>query len=94
MSTKYPEAMRALLGQIEQFRRQELSLEDLKSALWETARVVSSHEERPLRTALQQAEGQLDMLQHTKDEGAVDAEVLKAIDLLEARIRAAVSAPR
>lgn len=93
MATQYAETLNALLQQIERFRCSDLSLDDLKSAIWEAARVVSSHEERALRDALQQAEGRLDMIQFTVNEPGVRAEALKLVDAIEARARTAMSAP-
>ena len=87
MATRYAETLSGLLEQIDRFRRAEISLDDLKSALWEAAGVVSSHEERALRETIQQAEGQLDMLQFTVSDTNVHAEALKVVEGLEARIR-------
>jgi hypothetical protein len=94
MATQYAEALMKLLEQIEKFRRRDLDLEDLKSAIWEAARNVSSHDERELREALQRAEGSLDMTQFTVNEPDVRAEALKVVNTLEARVRAALEAPR
>jgi hypothetical protein len=93
MMTHYAETLAVLLERIDRFRRSDLSLGDLKSAIWEAARVVSSHEERGLRDALQQAEGRLDMIQFTVEEPGIRGEVLKILDAIEARVRAAISAP-
>jgi hypothetical protein len=93
MATQYAETLNALLEQLERFRCSDLSLDDLKSAIWEAARVVSSHEERALRDALQQAEGRLDMIQFTVNEPGIRAEALKLVDAIEARVRTAMSSP-
>jgi hypothetical protein len=93
MATLYAEALAGLLERIDRFRRSDLSLDDLKSAIWEAARVVSSHEERALRDSLQQAEGRLDMIQFTVEEPGVRIEALKILDAVEARVRAAMLPP-
>lgn len=93
MTTRYAETLAVLLVQIDRFRRSDLSLDALKSAIWEAARVVSSHEDRALRDALQQAEGRLDMVQFTVDESGARVEALKILDTLEARVRAPTSHP-
>ncbi len=93
MATHYAEVLTALLEQIDRFRRTDLSLDDLKSAIWEAAWVVSSHEERELRAALQQAEGRLDMIQFAVDEPDVRPEAMKILEAVEAHLRAAMSSP-
>lgn len=93
MTSHYAETLAVLLGQIDRFRRSDLSLDDLKSAIWEAARIVSAHEERALRDALQQAEGRLDMIQFAVDEPGVRAEALKILDAVEAQVKAAISPP-
>lgn len=93
MTTHYMDTLSVLLERIDRFRRSDLSLDDLKSALWEAAQAVSSHEERELRDALQQAEGRLDMIQFTVEEPGIRSEALKILDAVEARVRAAMLSP-
>jgi len=93
MATQYVVVLTALLQQIDTFRRGDLSLDALKSAIWETARQLSSHEERALREALQQAEGRLDMIQFTVEDRIVRVEALKIVDTIETWVKAVVALP-
>jgi hypothetical protein len=91
MGTVYARELERLVEQIHAFRRRDLSLGDLQSALWEASGVVSSHEERVLREALQHAEARLEAIRFTIEEADVFAEALKVADAVEARIQAALT---
>ncbi|MBI1946834.1 MAG: hypothetical protein HYS27_14155 [Deltaproteobacteria bacterium] len=93
MSTVYARELTQLVDQIHAFRRRDLSLGELQSALWEASGVVASHEERVLREALRHAEAQLEAIQFTVEEADVFAEALKVADAVEARLRAAMPPP-
>jgi len=65
--TLYQNVLKNLSDACEQYRNHCMEITDLKNAVWQAARIITSVQERDLRDVLQQAEGELDMIQFTSE---------------------------
>ena len=83
MSTNHPIAIVNLLVRCEEYRLQNVPLDELKQAVWETAQTIESSDEYEFRKALQVIEGRLDMVQFTTDSETVFDATLPIIHELE-----------
>jgi hypothetical protein len=90
MPTAYPEVLRNVLTSVEQLKLARIAIDDLKAALWEASRVISSHEERELRQYFQWAEGKLDMIQSTVSSEDAFPEALKIAQGVEDQVNRAL----
>jgi hypothetical protein len=90
MATIYGEQLQDLLTSIAQYSMGRLHLAELKNRIWTTAQTISSYEERDLRKFLQWAEGQLDMVQFTRDADNVFSASLDIVRVIEDRVRDAL----
>jgi len=63
--TIYQKELKNLLTVCEKYRKKHLGTEELKNSVWQTARTITDTEGEELRNFLQQAEGELDMVQFT-----------------------------
>ena len=86
MPTLYPDAVNSVLSSVALYRRREMSLDELKTAIWEAARAISSPTESDLHRFLQAAEGMLDVLQSTVDAASLNREVSRYDSLADFRI--------
>jgi len=82
--TIYQKELKNLLADCERYRRNHLGTEELKSSLWQTARTITDTEEQELRNFLQQAEGELDMIQFTCED--MSGESLRVVSGITERI--------
>jgi len=87
MATLYPSVLDELQRACEQYRNHSLTMDGLKAAVWKAASEVVAHEERELRDHLQQAEGQLDVIQFTTNESEIFDHSLGVVDRIEATVR-------
>lgn len=87
MATIYPTVLDEVERTCEEYRRRSLTLNDLKAALWKAASEVVAHDERSLRSFLQWAEGQLDMIQFTTDDAYLYGRTLEIVERVEEMMR-------
>lgn len=84
----YKSAAAALIDSCNAYRDREMTLPALKARVWEAAQSIVAIEEKALRSFLQQAEGRLDMVEHTRDEDEVFAATLRIVREIEDELRA------
>ena len=87
MATIYPMVLDEVERACGEYRRRSLALDDLKAALWKASSEVVAHDERNLRVFLQWAEGQLDMIQFTMDDGYLYGRTLEIVERVEEMIQ-------
>jgi len=63
----YDDILTALSDDCEKYRNHLSDIDELKTAVWNAAQAITNFEEKELRNFLQQAEGQLDMIQFTSE---------------------------
>ncbi|GEM_PF-1506077 len=81
-------ALKNLLTVCERYRNREIEIEELKTSVWETARMITDVQEQGLRNFLRQAEGELDMIQFTCEN--IFEESLEIISGLTEKIASAI----
>ncbi len=75
--TIYREELKRLLTDCEKYKNHLIGTEYLKNSVWQTAQTIISTDEQDLRVFLQQAEGQLDIIQFTCED--IFSESLKIV---------------
>jgi len=86
--TIYKEILKKLLTDCEKYQSHLIRIEELKNSIWHTSRVIGNVQERKLTDMLQQAEGQLDMIQFTCED--IFKESLKIVSGISEEIRATI----
>lgn len=90
MKTIYRDTITKILENCSKYRCNNISLDDLKKAVWEAAQQIESADEYDLRRFLQSIEGRLDLVQFTTDSAEVfDATVpiVQELEDLARRVR-------
>jgi hypothetical protein len=90
MATAYTTVVTHLLSVLDCYRKREIEINELKSAIWKASQTISSYEERELRHSLQSAEGELDMVQFSTGSAHIDASAMEIANALEAILRRAL----
>jgi len=83
MGTSYTSTITTILERCSEYRRNDISLDDLKRTVWDAAQTIESAHEYDLRKSLQAIEGRLDMIQFTTDSDKVYETTLPVVQELE-----------
>ncbi|MEK6270773.1 MAG: hypothetical protein N2B57_08465 [Planctomycetales bacterium] len=83
MGTIYRNTITTVREKCSEYRRNAISLDDLKKAVWEAAQHIKSADEYDLRKSLQSIEGRLDMVQFTTDSAKIFEATLPIVQELD-----------
>lgn len=87
MATIYRMVLDDVERSCKEYRRRALTLDELKADLWKAASQVVAHDERSLRSFLQWAEGQLDIIQFTTDDAHIYDRTVEIVDQVDEMVR-------
>ena len=81
-----PDTVQNVSEACEQYRRREVSEEQLQQCVWNAVQLVVAIEDKELRTFLKRAEGKLELLRFTVDSARLYEESLAVVAEIERRL--------